>query len=176
MYRIYKGDNCAAGFTDEFGIVFYRSEVSLTCVLLNAEDETISVARAYDDGRKSEYSFTAQNGSGKLMRSKRGEMLAAHNDGFVSPDEDEDYVFTTHSGEYSAVLIESGDEPVIGYIKGDRYSVRTELVTDKYSLGFEFAGAVIKAANAFECRFEDENSDGCFMDMEGFTFDEAVFG
>ena len=50
MYRIYKGDGCAAAVTDEMGIAFYKSDISMTCVLWNAEGETIAAARAYDDG------------------------------------------------------------------------------------------------------------------------------
>ena len=149
MYSIYKGEDCAAVITEKMAIIFYKSEVSLTCVLQNEAADTIAVARAYEDGRKSEYSFVSQDGSGKVMQSKRGGILAAHNDSFVLPDEGEDFCFTAHSGSYRAKLAETGDEPVIGYIKGDKYSIRAELVTDSYSAGFEFAGALFKAANAF---------------------------
>ncbi len=174
MYRIYKGDGCAAAVTDEMGIAFYKSDISMTCVLWNAEGETIAAARAYDDGRKSEYSFVSQEGSEKVMQSKRGETLAAHNNSFTFPDDGDSYTFTTHSGIYTAYSTDSGDEPVIGYIKGDKYSIKAELVTEKFSVGFEFAGSLFKAANAFEARFENNDGEGLFMDMEGFEENGTV--
>ena len=171
MYRIYKGDGCAAAFTEEFGLVFYKSEISLTCVLLDEDSELIAAARAYMDGRKSEYCFYAMDGSEKVLTSQRGETLAAHNEYLEMSEGGESYSFSTHSGKYTAALAEEGDQAVISFMSGDKYSVRAELVTDKYSVGFEFAGAVIKLANAFEGRFENNSGEGISMDMDGCSFD-----
>ena len=171
MYRIYKGSGCAAAFTEEFGLVFYKSEISLTCVLMDKDGELVAAARAYRDGRKSEYCFNAMDGSEKVLCSQRGEKLAAHNEALDMSDGSSSYSFKAHSGKYTAELVEEGDQAVIGFISGDKYSVRAELVTDKYSAGFEFAGSVIKLANAFEGRFENSGGEGIFMDMEGCSFE-----
>ena len=47
-------------------------------------------------------------------------------------------------------------------------------MTEKFSVGFEFAGSLFKASNAFEARFENNDGEGLFMDMEGFEENGTV--
>ena len=167
MYRVYKSYDCSAACTDEFTVLMYRTVVSLTFLLFDAQGDLISAARAYDDGRKGEYSFSAQDGSGKVIESKRGGVLASHNRNVRLIENGKTASFRTYSGIFNLDLHESGEEPEVCSLKSDKYSVRAEFVSLDFNVAYEFAGSLIKAANAFECRFETPGGEGLYMNNSG---------